>query len=190
MRLILAFAVASLAACVQTATAADWYAGLYGGVNWNSVIDAPFVEAKDGAVIGGTVGRALAVPGLRIEADVSYRTNDVDVFGGFITAKHETTALLMNVVYDIRTGGDVKPYVLIGAGYAHTEATFESISLLKLEAGDLAFQAGAGAQVQVFPGARFGVGYRFFQGPSIDVLGIELSDGQNHSVVAGLSFDL
>jgi opacity protein-like surface antigen len=92
------------------------------------------------------------------------------------------------VAYDFG-GGPVKPYLLAGVGYAHTEATFENISLLRLEASGLGFQLGAGVQVPLFPGARLGVGYRFFQGPTIEVLGTELSDGQNHSAIGSLSFD-
>ena len=188
MKLILAFA-ASLVACVSTATAGDWYASVYGGINRNSVIDVPFVDSNDGEVIGATVGRNLAIPGLRIEADLSYRTNDVDLFGGFIEANHETTAAMFNVAYDIGSGS-VKPFVTGGIGWAHTEATFESISLLKLEAGDVAFQAGVGANVAVLPGVRFGVGFTVFQGPTVEVLGLELSDGLNKSLYARLSFDL
>jgi opacity protein-like surface antigen len=188
MRGIFAF-VLSLAACCVPASASDWYASIYGGANWNSVIDVPFVDSQDGHVIGGTVGRKVAsIPGLRVEADISYRTNDVEILA-FLTAKHETTGVMANLVYDIG-GGPVRPYVLVGGGYAHTEATFESISLLKLESGDIAYQLGGGVQFEVVTGARIGVGYRFFQGPEVEVLGLELSDGENHSAIGSLSFDL
>lgn len=188
MKLLLVLA-ASLAACVSTATAGDWYASVYGGVNRNSVIEAPFVKDKTGSVFGATIGRNLSIPDFRVELDLSVRNNEVDVFGGFITADHETTAAMFNVAYDIGNG-PVKPYITAGVGGAWTEATFENIALLKLEASGLAYQAGVGANVAIFPGARFGVGYRFFQGPSIEVLGTELSDGQNHSLIGSLSFDL
>jgi hypothetical protein len=39
-------------------------------------------------------------------------------------------------------------------------------------------------------GIQAGVGYRYFQGPDISVLGTELSDGSNHSVIAQFSFAL
>ena len=189
MRLLLAFA-ASLVACCATATAGDWYTSVYGGLNRDNVIDVPFVDSGNGAVFGATVGRNIAaIPGLRIEADLSYRTNEVDIFGGAITANHDTTGALFNVAYDFGAG-PVMPYILAGVGYAHTEATFENISLLKLESSDVAFQLGAGATAPLFPGARIGIGYRFFQGPTIDVLGTELSDGDNHSLIGSLHFDL
>ena len=190
MTKVLLILAASLAACVSTATAGDWYASIYGGINRNNVIELPFVDSPDGEVIGATVGRNLAgIPGLRIEADLSYRTNEVDLFGGFITANHETAAAMFNVAYDIG-GGPVKPYVMGGIGWAQTSATFENIALLRIEASDLAYQAGAGATVPLAAGVRLGVGYRFFQGPVVEVLGVELSDGQNHSLIGSLSFDL
>lgn len=188
MKLLLLLA-ASLAACVSTATAGDWYTSVYGGVNRNSVIELPFVKDKTGSVFGAAVGKRLAIPGLRVELDLSVRNNEVDIFSGFITADHETTAAMFNVAYDFGSG-PVKPYVMAGGGYAQTSATFESISLLKLEAGHMAYQAAAGATAEMFPGARIGIEYRFFQGPELEVLGIELSDGQNHSLIGSLSFDL
>jgi opacity protein-like surface antigen len=190
MRFILATA-ASLALCVTTATAGDWYASVYGGVNFDNVIDLPFVESETGQVIGGTIGRRTPVPGLRIEADLSYRTNDVEIFGGAIDVAHDTTALMFNVAYDIDVDGDpVKPYLLLGVGAARTQATFENVSLLRLEASGVAFQAGAGLNTAIWPGASLGLGYRFMQASTIEVLGTELSDGTNHSVVAQLTFDL
>ena len=189
MTKVLLILAASLAACCSAATAGDWYASVYGGINRNSVIELPFVDSNDGEVIGATIGRNLSIPGLRIEADLSYRTNEVDLFGGALTANHETTAAMFNVAYDFGAG-PVKPYLLGGIGAAKTQATFENISLLRIEASDLAYQAGAGATVPIAAGVRFGVGYRYFQGPVVEVLGTELSDGVNHSLIANLAFDL
>lgn len=183
-------AILSLAIALPAA-AGDWYASVYGGVNFDNVIDVAFVESQTGAVVGGTVGRKTPVPGLRIEADLSYRTNDVEIFGGVITAKHDTTALLMNAVYDIDVDDPhAAPYILLGVGYANTTATFENVALLRLEASDVAFQAGAGINFDVWPGSKVGLGYRFLQGPKVEVLGTELSDGTNHSVIGSLAFDL
>lgn len=188
MRILTAFASLALA---LPAAAGDWYASVYGGINADNVIDVAFVESQTGALVGGTVGRSTPVPGLRIEADLSYRTNDVDIFGGAITAKHDTMALLMNAVYDIDVNDpQAAPYILLGVGYANTTATFENVSLLRLEASDIAYQAGAGINFKVWPGSKLGLGYRFLQGPSIEVLGTELSDGTNHSAIAQLTFDL
>lgn len=189
MTKVLLLIAASLVACCASATAGDWYASVYGGINRDSVTEAPFIELKTGGVFGGAVGKRIAaVPGLRAELDLSYRTNEVDLT--FITAQHETTGAMFNLAYDVDIGGNVKTYVLVGGGYAHTEATFENISLLKLEASDMAYQLGAGATVPLTPGVNLSVGYRFFQGPVVEVFGLELSDGQNHSLIGSLSFDL
>lgn len=147
------FAVLASLVLALPAMAGDWYASVYGGINADDVIDVAFVESQTGQVIGGTVGRSTPVPGLRIEADMSYRTNDVEIFGGVITAKHDTTALMMNAAYDIDVNDpNANPYIMIGVGYARTEATFENVALLKLEASDIAFQAGAGINFKVWPG--------------------------------------
>jgi opacity protein-like surface antigen len=185
------FAVLASLALALPASAGGWYASVYGGINADDVIDVAFVESQTGAVVGGTVGRSTPVPGLRIEADLSYRTNDVEIFGGAINAAHDTTALLFNVAYDLDVDNDpVKPFIFVGIGGATTEATFENVALLRLEASGIAYQAGAGLNTAIWPGASIGVSYRFLQAPKVETLGVELSDGTNHSIVAQLTFDL
>ncbi|MCA6386055.1 MAG: porin family protein [Cytophagales bacterium] len=180
-------------AMAAPAVASDSYVGVYGGVNLDNVIDSPIVKDKVvGTVVGGVVGKELsAVPGLRVELDASYRTNDVKLLTplGGIDIDHETTAVMGNVVYDLPVsllGG--KPYLLAGLGVAETQVTFENVSLLQLETSGMAWQAGLGYNWTVADGVTAGVGYRYFQGPELDVLGTELSDGSNHSVVASVSF--
>lgn len=178
-------------AFVSSASADGWYSSTYGGWNQDDVISAKGVDGQSGYVLGGTVGKAVpAVPGLRIEADVSFRQNEVDVFK-FISADHDTTAVLVNAAYDLPMAVlNGRPYVLAGVGFGHTEATFEDISLAKLENSGVAYQLGTGLNWQVAGGILAGVGYRYFQGPDLNVLGTELSDGSNHSVVAQVTFDL
>ena len=166
------------------------YVGVYGGVNLDDVIDSPIVKDKVvGTVVGGVIGKEVsAVPGLRVELDASYRTNDVKLLS-LIDIDHETTAILGNVVYDVPVsllGG--KPYLLVGLGVAETQVTFENVSVLQLEKTGLAWQAGVGYHWSVADGVTAGLGYRYFQGPELEVLGTELSDGSNHSVVASVSF--
>ena len=186
MRGFILFAL-SLACCVSQASAGG-YASVYGGANWDTVIDVPYVEAQQGYVAGATLGRTIpAIPGLRVEADLSYRTNDVDIFDGCLKAKHETTGLLFNVAYDFGSG-PLKPYLLAGAGMARTTGTIPG--LFSIGASDLAYQVGGGVQMQIMPGVSAGLGYRFFQAPIIELYGTELSNGENHSAVASLSFDL
>lgn len=185
---LIAFALILMA---SPASAGGWYAGGYGGANWDDVISLKGVDAQTGTVIGGVVGTQVsAVPGMRVEVDVSYRQNDVEVkFGPGIDVSHETIGVLGNFIYDVPVKlGPVQPYVLAGVGVASTEATFENVSLLKLEATGLAWQLGAGLNTRLADNIVFGLGYRYFNGPELEVLGTELSDGTNHSVVAELKF--
>ncbi len=179
---------------ISPAHAAGFYVGTYGGLAWDDVISHPKVSDHAGYVVGGVVGTRIdAVPGLRIEADVSFRQNDVDV-GPFgccfkIVASHETFALLGNAVYDIPVKmGPVTPYVLAGMGYANTSATFENLSIAQLEASGFAWQLGAGLNTRLAETVVLGVGYRYLQAPDIEVFGTQLSDGSNHAVVAELKF--
>ncbi len=171
-----------------SAFARDTYVGAYGGASWDDVIEAPFVSDNPGIVIGGVLGTSIpSVPGLYVEADVSFRSNEVDLFGGALTADHDTFALLGNVMYATGVGIDgVKIYGLVGAGYGRTEATFENITVLNLSSAGFAWQAGVGLMTPVTEGVTAGLGYRFLQSPTIDVLGTELSDGRNHSAVLEL----
>jgi opacity protein-like surface antigen len=174
------------------ASANDWYAGVYGGANWDDVIDQKFVDNKTGSVVGGVVGRNIpAVTGLRAELDVAFRSNEVEIFGGKLSADHDTFTVMGNVVYDAPVFlGPFQPYALMGVGYGHTEATFENVSLLKLENSGLAWQFGVGLNARVAEGVTAGVGYRYLRTADIEVLGTELSDGSNNSIVAELKFAL
>ena len=175
---------------VAQAFAGGWYTSGYGGWNQDDVISAKGVDSNGGYVIGGTIGKHVpAIPGLRVELDASYRQNEVDLFG-FVSADHDTTALMMNAAYDFPVDWRIRPYALAGVGVARTQATFEDVALLRLEASGVAYQLGTGLNFTVADGVQAGVGYRYLQAPEISVLGTELSDGSNHSVVAQMTFTL
>lgn len=169
---------------------ADTYATAFGGANWDDV--ASPLDSDTGFVVGGALGTSVkAVPGLRAEVEVAFRTNDVDVFKGFIQAEHNTTSVMANAAYDFNAGiGPFRPYVLAGVGYAHTEGVIENLSLATLESSGFAWQLGAGVNTQLADGVKAGVGYRYFQGPDLDILGFEVSDGSNHAVLATVTLDL
>lgn len=168
------------------------YVGVLGGANWDDVISSPYVDNKTGYVIGAVVGTHVrAVPGLRLEAELSDRLNEVDLCGGYLTADHETLALMGNVVYDLPVKvGPFQPYALAGLGWAQSTATFEDVSIARAEASGVAWQLGAGVNTEIAEGITAGVGYRYFQGPEIEVFGNELSDGSNHAVLATVNFAL
>lgn len=179
---------------VVPAKADGWYAGVYGGANFDDVIEASGVDNKSGVLIGGVVGKGVkAVPGLRVEADISFRQNEVtfDPCGpcAAVTIDHDTWALMANAAYDVDLGM-VKPYALVGVGYANTQGTLENIALARVESAGVAWQLGTGVNVDVADGVTVGAGYRYFNGPDVTVLGTELASGGNHSVLASASFAL
>jgi opacity protein-like surface antigen len=186
----ISLACALILASVIPAQASGTYVTGFGGANWDDV--ASPLDSDTGFVVGGALGTSVkAVPGLRAELEVAFRTNDVDVFGGFIEAEHNTTSVMGNVAYDFNAGiGPFRPYVLAGVGFAHTEGVIENLSLATLESSGFAWQLGAGLNTQLAEGVTAGVGYRYFQGPELEVLGFEVSDGSNHSVLATVTLDL
>lgn len=193
MRVIIGLLALLLA--LQPSAAADWYATAFGGANWDDVISHPAVSDRTGFVVGGAVGiKVPAVKGLRFEAELAARQNEVEILGGKLNADHDTVSVMANVAYDFDLGGKLTPFVIGGLGWARTSATFEDVALIRLEASGLAYQLGAGINYDVADGVKLGVGYRYFAGPALDPLagfGVpELSDGSNHSVLASVTFAL
>lgn len=170
------------------ASASGFYITAFGGANWDDVINAKGVEDNTGTVIGAAVGSAVAsVPGLSVEIELANRNNEVEVFN-FVTVDHEQFSLMANAVYEVPVNlGRVKPYIMGGIGYGHSEARLEDISLLSVESSGVSYQLGAGLNFQVAPDVKAGIGYRYYSGPELEVLGTELSDGSNHSVLAHLT---
>lgn len=184
---LLFLAALAFAAIIPTAAAGS-YVTAYGGLNFDNVLNHPAVTDSAGAVVGGTIGTSVdSLPGIRVEADISFRQNDVDIgpFGPFtINASHETFALMGNAVWDVPvTLGPVQPYALLGAGYAHTEGIFENLSVAKVEASGFAWQIGTGLNVAVTDGVTLGIGYRYQRSPELQVFGAELSNGVNHAAL-------
>lgn len=172
------------------ASAKDTYFTVYGGANWNDVVSDSEVKEHTGAIIGAAIGtRVPAVPAVRFEVDFSYRTNDVDAYG--YDLQHDTIAVMTNVVYDVPVEvSGLRPFVLGGVGFAKTDVTAEGVSVAGIESTGIAWQLGAGVNWKVNDSMTAGVSYRYFQGPELEVLGSELSDGSNDSVVASVSFTL
>lgn len=187
---IAAFSIAALVSTSMVASAAGTYVSGNLGANWDDV-QSSYLESDTGYVVSGALGTSIkSVPGLRAEVEVAFRTNNVDVFGGFIEAEHNTTSVMGNVAYDFNNVGTFRPYVTAGVGVAHTEGTIGGLSVATLESTGFAWQLGAGLNTQVADGVSVGVGYRYFQGPELEVFGYEVSDGSNHSVMATVTLSL
>ena len=104
---------------------------------------------------------------------------------GAIDANLSTFSLMANLWYEFDIGMRFKPYVGGGAGWARTklDGAFEqSFRLTQLSAASInpfggfnierngfAYQLGAGITSEIVPGTRLGIGYRYFDGPNIDL---------------------
>lgn len=178
----------TLAVLAAIPASADTYVSAFGGANWDDVSSG--LDSNTGSLIGAAVGAHVkAVPGLRTEVELAFRQNDVTFY--YINAKHNTTSLMGNLVYDVPVDmGPVHPYALVGVGYASTEGVIENLSIATLKADGVAYQLGAGLNTQIAEGVTAGIGYRYFAGPEVAVFGTQLSDGTNHSVMASLTLNL
>jgi opacity protein-like surface antigen len=116
-------------------------------------------------------------------------------------------AVMANVWYDIDAGSKIVPYVGGGIGWnrARLEVGGEVIDpgllLTDIERAEysesgFAWQLGAGANYEVSPGIKVGLGYRYFHGADVDrAFGGKnsapaLTDEGNHSVQANVTVDL
>ncbi len=113
-----------------------WYAGLNAGLNFqfdqestgpNRLVELDF---DTGSLLAGQVGykfRGDRTGRFRIEAELSYRENDVDeiVFNGVPrvgSGEEGVLAGLMNLFYDFNLSKRFKPFVGAGLGFANIDA--------------------------------------------------------------------
>lgn len=179
------------------ANAKGFYVGGYGGANWGSFsVDNDFVTAESdvGYVIGGVVGTSIdSLPGVRVELDLNYRSNDIDTLicdDIPLIVTDETGALVANVAYDIpvKVGG-LHPYVMAGLGFGKRTVSIDYTGY-EVENTGLVWQAGAGFNTEVADGVQLGVGYRYFDAPDFDIAptGGYHDAGSNHSLIASVNF--
>ncbi len=118
----------------------------------------------------------------RIEAELSYRENDVDQFdnisgnltgnlftvAGPVSTEAENTALgfMANGHYDFRNDSDWTPFVTAGVGAARVGLDVKSIGGIGVTYDEndtvLAYQVGAGVAYQIAAGTDLTMSYRFF----------------------------
>ncbi|MBY0563671.1 MAG: OmpA family protein [Hyphomonadaceae bacterium] len=98
--------------------------------------------------------------GFRAEAELAYRSNDVEDVDEEVTA----TSALLNLLYDFNREGKVRPYVGAGVGYAQVEAGDEDES-------NWAWQGLAGLGFPINSQLTFDLGYRYFTVPELEVDG-------------------
>lgn len=186
----LVYAAAALVGVVMLSSALASSASAKGfyvssGFGWNVDGDStlPFVNEESGLVGTLAVGTPIdGVPGLRAEVEASFRSHESSI--GPFTLEHDTTAVMLNAVYGFQDMGRFEPYVLVGAGVAHTELTFGGIAPLTVENDGFGYQAGVGVNYLVAKNVKLGVGYRYAEFPEVELFGFELDGGSNHSVMA------
>jgi len=204
------------------AAGSGWYVNLSGGANW--VSDDGFFastiggdtltfspDSDTGWMISGAVGLSLnnMMQGLRVEAEVAYRENQVDgvwasdtgiTDNGPLDYDHSTLSVMANVWYDFSLG-NVRPYVGGGIGWAETDLDGAFVSgkdpVIDRSEDGFAWQLGAGVNFDISPNVQLGLGYRYFEGPDVRI-GSAFSgnaasgdvESQNHTAVVSLTYGM
>lgn len=181
------------------------FIGIMGGASFldDADIDGPGVntsaETDTGWLALGTLGYRFG-NGFRTELEAGWRENDVDqVFGaasgaGDISAK----SLMANLVYDIRTGGRLMPFIGGGLGYAQID--YDGVAPLNLarnrvndEDHVFAYQGLAGVSYWMSDVVELTTEYRYMatQDPEFKTatgVGVD-GEYQSHAVLLGLRWN-
>lgn len=217
-KLLAASTALALITAAPSANADDLFVSVFGGANFLADDSGPAYsdsagdsswssDADTGFVLGGTIGTSLSrwAEGLRVEAEVSYRRNDLGgnwryddgATTGTLDGNMSTFAVMANVWYEFDIGSKVRPYIGGGAGWARMDGDMVAISsygsswenTTATESG-FAWQLGIGGRYEVANGVDVGLGYRFFNGPEFHDFwgGYEGNlDNDNHAVQVELN---
>ena len=184
----------------------DLYVSLFVGGVWTPEFRGEYfgdyidVTTDVGYALGIAVGTKV-FDALRLEVELSGTSNSMsevfaswngvvqDDFDGSVSALY----LLGSAWYDIDLGGGITPYLGGGLGVGFVKADFEQWGDWELDGAGLAFQLGAGVQVDVADGIALDLGYRFKAVPGLTVedhLGspIDNVDLSSHVLQTGLTF--
>jgi opacity protein-like surface antigen len=214
-RKLLAAAAATAALLAAAPAQADGlYIGAFGGVNFLDEADGSAdlgggynftveVENDLGWGAGAAVGYAFDF-GLRAEAEVAYRMNDLDQASlgpVALDLEGDTTALSImgNLWFDIPLGGPVRPFV--GGGLGMAQVSLNDVEVPALGSGTFvddsdwvfAYQLGGGIAFRVAPAVDITAEYRYFgtDNPeySLDAAAVDAEyEYSSHSVLFGLRY--
>ncbi len=157
-----ALAVMAAVLAAPAAAAETWYIGGLGGFNYTheGAVNGSGLEAEYdwGFVLGGYAG-IYVKDNLRLEGELSYRTNDLDNAGGVTSGDVDTLALMANVFFDFKLESNIEPYLGAGLGIAEADYTISGIQY-----GDtvLALQLIGGAGIEIAPATQLTLDYRLF----------------------------
>lgn len=160
------------------------------------------LELDDAPVFGGAIGYRF--PWARLEANVSYRENDVDkisVEGADFSGDGETKALvgLVNAYLDVDFGIPLRPYVGGGIGAAYLKVDSGGNAPLEVDddAGAFAWNLLAGVGYDITESVALTATYRYLhlEGSDfsadlagVDVGDVEVDDVALHEVLVGLRY--
>jgi len=156
--LALAALVCGLAAAPAQATE-GWYGRADVGYSVGDHIEAFDTEfdLEDDWMADAALGYAFQ-NGFRTDAELAYRTNEVDLFDEDV----EATSLMGNVFYDFNRDGRFQPYVGAGVGYGQVE-------FADLDDSNWAWQAMVGVGVALSERATLDISYRHFVIPELEL---------------------
>ena len=160
------------------------------------------LELDDAYVVGGALGYRF--PWARLEANVSYRQNDVDtvqVEGVDFQGANDATALvgLINLYLDVDFGLPLRPFVGGGAGAAYLSLDTGSNAPLEVDddAGAFAWNLLAGVGYDITESIALTATYRYlrlegsdFSGDlaGVDTGDVEVDDVVLHEALLGLRY--
>lgn len=199
---------------IAPATAEGFYASAFGGANMHDAFGGEGEKASlrldhdTGYTAGVALGsRVAAVPGLRAELELSWRTNGhkglFDACEDVALGGHDSTfAAMANVAYG-KEAGRFRPYVLIGAGYSARRISIDpapsnfAANGFGTERQGFAWQTGVGVDMGVADGVSVGIAYRYFSGIAINRNvtfdghdAFMTANGDSHAVMASVTIAL
>ena len=134
----------------------------------------------------------------RVEAEVSYRDNDLDEItnGGSAPIEGDITALagMANVYFDFRPGKSWRPYFGGGIGVANLDLDISSVAGSPVSFSDtdtvFAYQVMAGVEYKITPQLALGAEYRYFAttDPDFDDTVTLESEYHSHNVLVRLRY--
>lgn len=162
-RILGVLAVVAAIPLASAASAEPWYVGGFGGLNYahDGNVNAAGIDATYdiGFAAGGYVG-FFVQENVRLEGELSYRTNDIDDVGGVaIAGEAESLAVMANVLFDFKIESAVEPYVGAGIGFAEVDYTISGLTFDDLV---IALQFIGGIGIEIAPATQFTVDYRLF----------------------------
>ena len=200
-RILFCTALAALCALPANAFEKGFYLGAGLGANWTRDTDiigiGTNLKADFDAGWVGALGLGWAYGnGVRSEAEIGYRRNDLDSIAGVAASSGDASSWrgMINLFYDFKTGTPATPYIGAGIGAARVSLTASPFGASHLDDTDSAFayQGIAGVGYRVNESAQVFADYRYFATTSLDfttAAGTAVdADYGNHTLMVGLRF--